>query len=129
MAASLLLAVMVLQQFMPGSDSSAPASTPIGTVLLLENSRGIVPAEFRGPPPYLFQIDVGLGNQADSFKVTLHDDSNAEILLMDDLQADSDGWVRLVVDQALAGNYQMELAWVDAQGVTQDRSFPLQVSN
>jgi hypothetical protein len=128
MAASVLLAVMVLQQFMPGSGNSTPANTPIGTVLLLENSRGIVPAEFRGPPPYLFQIDAGLGNQADSFKVTLHDESNTEVLLMDGLQADTDGWVRLVVDQALAGAYQMELTWVDPQGAVQARSFPLQVS-
>jgi hypothetical protein len=127
MAASVLLAIMVLQQFMPGSDRSA-TNTSIGTVLLLENSRGIVPAEFRGPPPYLFQIDVGLGNQADTFEVTLHDDSNAEVLHMAGLQADTDGWIRLVVDQALAGNYQVELEWMDAQGATQGSSFPLRVT-
>jgi hypothetical protein len=126
MAASVLLAVQVLQQFIPGSSPSTP--TGIGTVLLLENSRGAVPTEFHGSAPYLFQIDVGFGNQADSFNVTLRDDNNAQVLRMDGLQADADGWVRLVVDQPLAGNYQMELAWLDAQGANQNRSFPLQVS-
>jgi hypothetical protein len=126
MAASVLLAVLVLQQFVQGSDTSN--STGIGTVLLLENSRGAMPAEFRGAPPYLFQIDVGFGNQADNFNVTLRDDNNTQVLLMDGLHADPDGWVRLVVDQPLAGNYQMELGWMDAQGADQGRSFPLQVS-
>jgi len=128
MAASVLLAVMVLQQFMPGSGGTSSTNTPIGTVLLLENSRGAVPAEFRGPPPYLFQIDAGFGNQADSFKVTLQDDSNNEVLLIDGLHADADGWIRLVVDQALAGSYQMELAWMDGEGTAQSRNFQLQVS-
>ena len=126
MAASVLLAVLVLQQFVPESDTAT--STGIGTVLLLENSRGATPAEFHGAPPYLFQIDVGFGNQADNFDVTLSDHNDAEVLHMNGLHADPDGWVRLVVDQPLAGNYHVELAWVDAQGAAQGSRFPLQIS-
>ena len=126
LAASVLMAVLLLQTLMPSLN--APGPTSIGTVLLLENSRGVLPAEFSGPPPYLFQIDVGLGNQADSFKVTLHDSNNAEVLYQEGLQADTDGWVRLVLNEALAGSYQVELAWTDTQGTAQSRNFPLEIN-
>ncbi|MES2606003.1 MAG: hypothetical protein V4603_13780 [Pseudomonadota bacterium] len=128
MAASVLLATLLMRNILVPTPATVE-STGINTVLLLENSRGTATAEFSGAPPYLLQLDAGLGNTANSFAVTLRDTTNnAVVTQLGDLQADADGWVRLIVSEALTGDYVAELSWADAEGAAQTRSFTLNVS-
>lgn len=126
MAASVLLATLLMRNILVPTPVSVE-STGISTVLLLENSRGTATAEFRGAPPYLLQLDAGLGNTADNFTVAVRDAANAEVLQLGGLRADADGWVRLIASEPLAGDYRVELTWLDAQGNTQSRSFAVNV--
>lgn len=130
-AASVLVAALVLHEFLHQlvpARGSAAGSMAVGTVVLLESSRGNVAATFTGPAPYLLQLDVGFGNTADNFTVTVRDSSNVAVTQLNGLDADADGWVRLLVSEPLAGDYEVELAWTDAQGAAQSRRFPINVS-
>lgn len=129
LAASVLVAVLAVQSLYSGlGDETQPGSMAIGTVLLLEATRGAAPTQFSGSGPYLFQIDVGLGNQADSYAVTIRSVDNAPVLQTSGLRADVDGWVRLVFAQPLSGEYSVELSWTDAGGNGQLRTFPITVT-
>jgi hypothetical protein len=131
LAASLLVAVLGFNAINQGAFNqvSRDESLPIGSVILLEESRGNSSAVFTGAPPYLFQIDVGFGNQAADFDVTVQNPAdNAAVVQLDGLQADPDGWVRMVLDTPLMGDYEVVLNWTDGTGVEQVRRFPLTVS-
>ena len=129
LAASLLVAVLGLNALNPDRPDQFSGSTPIGSVIVLEESRGNTSALFTGAPPYLFQIDVGFGNQVADFNVTLnHPTNNTAVVQLDELHADPDGWVRMVVDAPLSGEYEVALGWTDESGATQARRFPIRVS-
>lgn len=108
------------------SEAPAPSARAIGSVLLVESTRGASRIAFSGEPPYLFQIDAGPGAANTTAAVTLRDADDAELLHVDALRVDSNGWARVVVDQALAGNYTLEL--VPAANAT-IRSFEITVSD
>ena len=130
MAASLMVAALLMPVLWALLDNPAgsPAAVGIGSVAILEQSRGVSAASLSGPGPYLLQLDAGLGNSADNFDVTLRASSEASPLLSSDgLHADVDGWVRLLVTQPMQGNYQVELGWTDADGTRQLRQFALVV--
>ena len=132
MAASLLLAVMGAQLFYPGqpSDNRATGVLPIATTVLLEGSRGAAGYTIDGSSPYLFQIDAGFGNTAETFTVTLREAENGQSLIEQaGLTQDVSGWVKVVINTTLAGDYSLELGWQDAQGAQQLRSFPVSVNN
>lgn len=127
LAASVLVAAFGLQMVFSGA-GPVPAGMAVGSVLLLEGTRGAAQLAFSGPAPYLFQIDAGFGNEAASFAVTLRD-ANAVVFAQSGLRADTDGWVRLLYTSPLSGEHVVELAWTDAQGQAQTRSFPVQVTS
>jgi hypothetical protein len=126
MAASVVIAALLLRNIL--MPPAAPtAGSGIGTVLLMESNRGTAVPQFHGAPPYLLQLDVGLGNNADSYDFTLTSNGNAQLNLVG-LQADVDGWVRVVVSEALTGDYQAELAWTGADGTAVRREYPFSVT-
>ncbi len=132
LAASLLIAVLGIQTFNEGflAPRGQSGAMPIGSLVLIEGTRSGTAATFTGPGPYLFQIDAGLGNQAEAFAVTVRDnDTNAQVVHEENLRADNNGWVRLVLSDQLQGEYTLELSWLDAQGVPQTRSSNIAINN
>jgi hypothetical protein len=126
LAASVLVAVLGFGWAY--SQLSGPAaggiSLPVGSLVLLEGERGSGAIELSGARPYLFQIDVGLGTSTGPFTVAVREAaSNRLVTEQQGLSADGNGWVRLLIDNELAGEYQVELSWRDAQGGLMTRSF------
>lgn len=132
LAASVLVAVLgvnALYDF-SGQSSTTSSAIPVGALVLLEGTRGTDAATFSGAGPYLFQVDAGFGTEADSFALTLREaGSNAVVFSQENLTADNSGWVRLLFDQSLSGDYLVELAWVDTAGTTQQRAYRFSVNN
>lgn len=82
----------------------------IGAVFLLEATRGsATQASFSGTAPYLFQIDAGPNAANLPVAVTVRDAGGAELLNVDNLQVDPNGWARVVFTENLAGAYTLEL--------------------
>lgn len=86
-----------------------PAASAIGSVFLLEATRGSNRPVLSGTPPYLFQIDAGPNTANAEVAVTLRDADGAELLNVDKLQVDANGWARVVFSQPLAGAYTLEV--------------------
>ena len=107
--------------------AAAPAVMGIRTLVLLESARGDATARFSGAPPYLLQLDAGQGNAADAFTVVLRDVAQKQLVNQANLQADADGWVRLVLNQKLAGDYVVSLSWTDNAGAAHSREFPVAI--
>ncbi len=130
MAASLLLAALLGPVLWAMLDTPVrPESViGIGSVAILEQSRGVNTTSLSGPGPYLLQLDAGFGNSADSFNVTLRaSGGTSPLLITEGLRADGDGWVRLLLNQQMQGAYDVELGWTDAAGTKQQRQFALVV--
>lgn len=130
LAASVLVAALGVQLVYTGL-SRAPEGSGIavGSLLLLEATRGAAPPAFSGQAPYLFQIDSGFGNQAETFTVTVRDvTADTVVLAQDGLRADPDGWVRLLFVSAMSGEYVVDLHWTDPEGQMQTRRFPVLVT-
>lgn len=130
LAASVLVAAFGMQMVFSGSgEAPVPAGMAVGSMLLLEATRGATTPTFTGQPPYLFQIDAGFGNDAAEFEVRLLDVTDgSSIFEQAGLRADTEGWVRLLYTASLTGQYEVELRWVDGQGQSQTRAYPVSVS-
>ena len=128
MAASLLLLVMTWPVLMPLLVNDTPPPIGIESILLLEAIPGDAEASFTGAPPYLLQLDAGLGNDAVAFTATLQAEGGNRLLLGQRLSADADGLVRIVIPTQMNGRYQAELVWNDAAGTTQRRQFTFGVN-
>ncbi|HTR00128.1 MAG TPA: hypothetical protein VMH83_09070 [Candidatus Acidoferrum sp.] len=105
--------------------ASAVQSLGVSTLVQLEASRGTESTRAIGNAPYLFKVDAGIGNDARSFVFTLHDAASNSVLTQPDLKADNDGWVWVVVNGQLSGDYRATLSWVDAGGAAKQRDFAL----
>lgn len=130
LAASLLVATLGINAVNEGGFGQSPSSDslPIGSVILLEGTRGNAGATFSGSPPYLFQIDVGFGNPVGDLRVTLNNRTdNSTVIQLDGLQADPDGWVRMVLNEPLAGDYEVTLDSIGPNGAAEVRRFPINV--
>ena len=132
MAASVLIAVMGLQIGLGLFPAGAPEgirTLPIRSQVVLEGSRGSSSETLIGAGPYLFQIDAGPGTLADAFTLTFQDTVTGEILIQQhQLQPDQDGWIRLVVNEALPDTVQVALGWQDAEGNARASLYQLKVS-
>jgi len=132
MAASVLIAIMGLQMGLGLFPDSAPEgirTLPIRSQVVLEGSRGSSSETLIGAGPYLFQIDAGPGTLADAFTLTFQDTVTGEILIQQhQLQPDQDGWIRLVVNEALPDTVQVALGWQDAEGNARASLYQLKVS-
>ena len=128
LAASVLVAVLgvlVAGDLVPTGPDMA-SSMPVGTVVLLQGERGDAGQVVTGPGPYLLQIDAGLRFDATRYGVTLREATGNRIIAeQQDLGVDGNGWVRMLVDEPLAGSYRVELTWRDAQGALQLREYSL----
>ncbi|MES2624671.1 MAG: hypothetical protein V4628_05305 [Pseudomonadota bacterium] len=132
LAASVLVAVLGVQTFYQGflNQTGRSGALPIGSLVLVEGTRSDTSSTFTGSGPYLFQIDAGLGTKAEAFAVTLRNRvTNSPVVQEQGLQADNNGWVRVVINAELAGEYAVELTWSDDQGVTQTRSSLVDINN
>ncbi len=128
LAASVLVAVLGVSLLAAPPETSSPTALSVDTLVLLEASRNEAVPGFIGAGPYLFQIDAGLGTQADTVSVTLHEGA-AVLLQQDSVKVDLDGWVRLLYTQALAGEYQIELQWTDGAGAPQSLRYSFVVQS
>ena len=119
MAASLLVAVLgvhLVQSELKQAPTAETNSTPstvnpaaigIGSVFLLETTRGDEAIAFSGPPPYLFQIDIGPGTEGEGFTLQLRDAAGKEVLNQPGLMADGEGWLRLLINEKLDGAFTL----------------------
>lgn len=129
MAASVLVTVAAMHLYQGGpatGDTSATTAgiMPVGTMVILEQTRDDAPGSFTGTGPYLLQLDAGLDTTAKAFTVTLRSTgNNAVVLQQRNLPSDGKGWVRLLTNQELAGDYTAELAWTDADGTARSNSY------
>jgi hypothetical protein len=109
------------------SNEGARRGGGIGSVLLVEATRGAGGLALSGKAPYLFQIDAGPDAANSSVAVALRDNSGTELLRVDNLQVDANGWARVVFDQPLSGAYTLEL--VPAADAAAVRTFAITVSD
>src|SRR5690606_22725952 len=114
LAASLLVAVLGLQSLYPDQDQ-APVVLDVGSVLLVEGTRGASPLNFVGSAPYLFQVDAGPAAAGTRFDLNLRDSTGTLLFAREGLPADDDGWVRLLFAGSLNGSYTLELASTDGR--------------
>ncbi len=125
LVASVLVAGLGLQV---GYDAitanDATQGSAIGAVFLVEATRGANRLALTGSAPYLFQIDAGPDAANTAVAVALRDANGAEVLRVEDLKVDANGWARVVFDGKLAGAYTLELVPADAA----IRSFDITVS-
>jgi hypothetical protein len=129
LAASLLLAVLGFNAWQtPAPDSATTSAFGVNTLVVLETTRGGGDAAGFGQSPYLLQIDAGFDAGVRPYGVTLSDSTGSSLLSLQDLRADSDGWVRLLVDEPLAGEYQLVLTWAEDNGQITDKAFNFQIS-
>lgn len=127
LAASVAIAVLTVQFIGIGGNDSGIME--VNSVVLIENTRGETVLQFTGLPPYLFQVDVGLGNQTDSFNLSLLNSTTNEIALEQTaLRADASGWLRVVMSRHLVGEHELKLEWTDESGSAQSRNFALNFS-
>jgi hypothetical protein len=106
---------------------AAPRSGAIGSLLLVEATRGAETPALSGEPPYLFQIDAGPNAANTEFTLSLRDAGGSELMHVDELRADANGWARVVFDQPLAGAYTLTLA--PSSDAAAGRSFNIIVSD
>lgn len=117
LAASVLVTGLGLQVlYATFTQGGAAQGVGVGTVFVLEATRGSGQLALTGAAPYLFQIDAGPGAAGAEVAISLHEAGGAEVLAMDGLTVDANGWVRLVIRQPLAGAYTVELARPNAPG-------------
>jgi hypothetical protein len=107
------------------ANEAAQRSGAIGAVLLVEATRGTNRLALAGKAPYLFQIDAGPDAANTAVAVALRDANGTELLRVEDLQVDANGWARIVFDQKLAGAYTLELVPADVSAI---RTFDITVS-
>jgi hypothetical protein len=116
MAASLMVAALGVTQLVGGLNQTAPtlgaggnSLTQVNTVMLFENSRGSNVLEFSGPPPYLLQLDAGVGSGNESFAVEITSSNEDFTLAIPAVMSDSDGWLRVVVADELPQRFTVSL--------------------
>lgn len=105
-------------------NDATQAGGGIGSLFVIEATRGAGEVALSGTAPYLFQIDAGPDAANTAVAVTLRDAGGIELLSVEDLQVDTNGWARVVVEQTLTGAYTLELVSADAPAV---RSFDISV--
>jgi hypothetical protein len=129
LAASVLVAALGVNTVVnrPQTDS-VPDAVPVGAVLLLETRRDVSLPTFTGAGPYLIQIDAGLGTQASTVDIALHDADGAVLLSQQDLNIDRDGWIRLLYTQPLSGEYRLDVETTDGATVAVVLSYPFAVN-
>jgi hypothetical protein len=127
LAASLLVAVLGFNAWRTGDPAMGPA-IGVNTVVVLETTRGGGKATGFGQSPYLLQVDAGFDAGSRPYAVDLIDTSGASVTRLQNLNADPDGWVRLLVDAPLSGDYRLVLSWQQDNGQPAEREFALQVS-
>ena len=108
------------------ANGGAREGSGIGAVFLVEATRGTSQPVLSGVPPYLFQIDAGPDAANTTVAVALRDANGAELLHVEAVQVDANGWARVVFDQALAGTYTLELV---PAGDSAIRTFDISVSD
>jgi hypothetical protein len=124
LVASFLVGVLGVQVlYYKQSTTPDGEALAIGTTLLLETTRGDTAVAFTGPPPYLFQIDAGLENQANLFRVVIKDTTTGTTVVDQSELTSRDGWVRLVLSTAFSGEFQAELMWVNPDGTAHARPY------
>jgi hypothetical protein len=129
LAASVLVLGLGLQMVYAtiATRSTLPAAVGIDSVFVLEATRGVQRPILSGAAPYLFQIDAGPDAANTPVAVTLRAADGAELLRVDDLQVDTNGWARVVFDQALAGDYTLEL--VGSADFSSIRTFDITIND
>ena len=128
LVASVLLAALGLQlgYNTVATRDAAPSSAAIGSLLLVEATRGAATTALSGEAPYLFQIDAGPNAANTDVNVSLRDAGGAELLHMNDVHVDGNGWARVVFNQPLSGPYTLELT--SSANTAADRTFTITVS-
>jgi hypothetical protein len=109
------------------ANEAAQRGGGIGTVLLVEGTRGASRLALSGAAPYLFQIDAGPDAANSLVAVALRDSTGDELLRVENLRVDANGWARVVFDQSLSGDYTLEL--VPATDAATIRTFDITLSN
>ncbi|MCI5105157.1 MAG: hypothetical protein MRY76_00425 [Pseudomonadales bacterium] len=112
-----LAGLPLLEQNNAGIDSDI-ALQPIATAITLQNLRNngseiSVP----GTPPLLLTIDIGLSlGRESAYELSVVDISNdSQVLHQTGLNADNDGWLRVVLNKALQGRYSISVNSSDNQ--------------
>lgn len=88
----------------------------IDTTFVLEATRGANAITLTGAPPYLFQVDAGLEAAASPVSAVLRNADGEELLHIDTLPVDANGWARVLYGDPLSGRYSLELS--NADGAT-----------
>ena len=129
LAASVLVTALGVAAFYGQMEQHVPGVLPVQTLVMLETLRGGAAANITGAGPYLLQIDAGPNADAMNYTVTLRSDDGAVVLNADGLNADANGWVRVMYTQALSGSYVATLSWQDEAGQRREQQYPLVVAD
>jgi hypothetical protein len=127
LAASLLVAVLGFNAWHTGDPVMGPA-IGINSVVVLETTRGGGEAVGFGQSPYLIQVDAGFDAGSRPYAVNLIDTAGTPVTSLQNLKADPDGWVRLLVDIPLSGEYRLVLSWQQDNGQSAEKAFALQIT-
>lgn len=112
LAASVFVAVLVVSTLLrtPDINQASFTSAPVRSLVLLDGSRNDSPTPVTGAGPYLLQIDAGLDAGADTFDIVIRSEASQQVVLeQDDLMADGNGWVRLLLAGLPDGDYTVAI--------------------